>query len=34
MEEAESMVMCLACEDWFHESCLVRAFPFPLLLTE
>ncbi|KAI5449729.1 hypothetical protein NCC49_004094 [Naganishia albida] len=22
MEESESMVMCLACQDWFHESCL------------
>lgn len=24
MEEAESMLECLGCEDWFHESCLVR----------
>ncbi|GHJ85942.1 hypothetical protein NliqN6_2344 [Naganishia liquefaciens] len=22
MDEAESMIECLACQDWFHESCL------------
>ena len=24
MEEEESMVVCLGCEEWFHEGCLVR----------
>jgi E3 ubiquitin-protein ligase UBR7 len=23
MEEEESMVVCLGCEEWFHEGCLV-----------
>jgi E3 ubiquitin-protein ligase UBR7 len=25
MEEDESMIACLSCEDWFHEGCLVSS---------